>query len=75
MTMKSTLIVVDDIVTTGATMAAVTARLGEANMQVAGAAVVAATQLRKAASTGLRALPPRGTRLTDRHVLRSPNEG
>jgi predicted amidophosphoribosyltransferase len=74
-TMKSTLIVVDDIVTTGATMAAVTARLGEANMQVAGAAVVAATQLRKAASTGLRGLPPGGTGLTDRHVLRSPNEG
>jgi predicted amidophosphoribosyltransferase len=74
-TMKGTLIVVDDIVTTGATMAAVTARLGEANMQVAGAAVLAATQLRRAASTGLRALPPAGTGRTDHHVLRSPNEG
>ncbi|MEV4639187.1 phosphoribosyltransferase family protein [Actinoplanes sp. NPDC049548] len=43
-----TLIVVDDIVTTGATLAAVTARLREADMQVAGAAVLAATRLRKA---------------------------
>jgi predicted amidophosphoribosyltransferase len=75
MTMESTLIVVDDIVTTGATMAAVTARLGEANMQVAGAAVLAATQLRRVASTGLRALPPGGTGRTDHHVPRSPNEG
>ncbi len=40
--------VVDDIVTTGATLAAVTTRLREANMQVTGAAVLAATRLRRA---------------------------
>jgi predicted amidophosphoribosyltransferase len=44
---KCTLVVVDDIVTTGATLAAVTGRLGEANVQVTGAAVLAATRLRK----------------------------
>jgi len=44
---KCTLVVVDDIVTTGATLAAVTARLGETNVQVTGAAVLAATRLRK----------------------------
>ncbi|HEY7273747.1 MAG TPA: ComF family protein [Actinoplanes sp.] len=48
LTMKGTLIVVDDIVTTGATMAAVTSRLGEAQVQVTGAAVLAATRLRAA---------------------------
>jgi predicted amidophosphoribosyltransferase len=74
-TMKSTLIVVDDIVTTGATMAAMAARLGEANMLVAGAAAVAATRLRRTASTGFDGLPPGGTRRTDHHVLRSTNEG
>ncbi|MFI7598716.1 ComF family protein [Actinoplanes sp. NPDC049681] len=46
-TIGGTLIVVDDIVTTGATLAAVTTRLREADMQVAGAAVLAATRLRK----------------------------
>ena len=45
-TMRGTLIVVDDIVTTGATLAAVTSLLREADMQVAGAAVLAATRLR-----------------------------
>jgi predicted amidophosphoribosyltransferase len=50
LTMRSTLIVVDDIVTTGATLAAVTTRLTEANMQVAGAATLAATRLRRAAA-------------------------
>jgi len=45
--MRGTLIVVDDIVTTGATLAAVTVRLQEADMQVAGAAVLAATRLRR----------------------------
>ncbi len=45
-TMRGTLIVVDDIVTTGATLAAVTGRLREADMQVTGAAVLAATRLR-----------------------------
>jgi predicted amidophosphoribosyltransferase len=44
--MRGTLIVVDDIVTTGATLAAVTSRLQEADMQVTGAAVLAATRLR-----------------------------
>ena len=58
---KGTLVVVDDIVTTGATLAAVTGRLGEANMQVTGAAVVAATQLRRPAATGLTGYRPRGT--------------
>jgi predicted amidophosphoribosyltransferase len=48
LTMRSTLIVVDDIVTTGATLAAVTTRLTEANMQVTGAATLAATRLRRA---------------------------
>jgi orotate phosphoribosyltransferase len=73
--MKSTLIVVDDIVTTGATLAAVAARLGEANMQVAGAAVLAATRLRKAALGGLSGLPPGGTGRTGHHLLRYSNEG
>ncbi|MFI5936700.1 ComF family protein [Actinoplanes sp. NPDC051494] len=41
-----TLIVVDDSVTTGATLAAVTSRLREVDMQVNGAAVLAATRLR-----------------------------
>jgi predicted amidophosphoribosyltransferase len=45
-TMRGTLIVVDDIVTTGATLAAVAGRLREAEMQVTGAAVLAATRLR-----------------------------
>jgi predicted amidophosphoribosyltransferase len=49
-TMRSTLIVVDDIVTTGATLAAVTTRLTEANMQVKGAATLAATRLRRSAA-------------------------
>ena len=44
---KGNLVVVDDIVTTGATLAAVTGRLAEANVQVTGAAVLAATRLRK----------------------------
>ncbi|MFI5492812.1 ComF family protein [Actinoplanes sp. NPDC051859] len=45
-TIGGTLLVVDDIVTTGATLAAVTSRLREADMQVAGACVLAATQRR-----------------------------
>lgn len=49
-TMRGTLIVVDDIVTTGATLAAVTRRFREAEMQVTGAAVLAATRLRSARS-------------------------
>jgi orotate phosphoribosyltransferase len=50
--MRGTLILVDDIVTTGATLAAVTTRLTEANMQVAGAATLAATRLRRAGPDG-----------------------
>ena len=46
-TMRGSLVVVDDIVTTGATLAAVTVRLQEADMQVTGAAVLAATRLRR----------------------------
>ncbi|WP_306206193.1 ComF family protein [Actinoplanes sp. RD1] len=46
-TIRGTLIVVDDIVTTGATLAAVTSRLREVDMQVTGAAVLAATRLRR----------------------------
>jgi predicted amidophosphoribosyltransferase len=42
--------VADDIVTTGATLAAVSRRLEEADMQVTGAAVLAATTLRRIAS-------------------------
>lgn len=45
---RGTLVVADDIVTTGATLAAVARRLEEADMQVTGAAVLAATELRKA---------------------------
>jgi predicted amidophosphoribosyltransferase len=57
-TMRGTLVVVDDIVTTGATLAAVTVRLREANMQVTGAAVLAATRLRRDRGPG----PGRGVR-------------
>jgi predicted amidophosphoribosyltransferase len=75
LTMKGTLIVVDDIVTTGSTLAAVTTRLEEVNMQVAGAAVLAATRLRKATSSSLGRLPPGGMARADHHLLGSPNEG
>jgi predicted amidophosphoribosyltransferase len=74
-TMRRTLVVVDDIVTTGATLAAVTSRLREANVQVTGAAVLAATQLRKAAPGALAGLPPRGSQRGVRHQFGSPNEG
>ncbi|MEV6489425.1 phosphoribosyltransferase family protein [Actinoplanes sp. NPDC051633] len=69
--MRSTLVVVDDIVTTGATLAAVTGRLKEANMQVTAAAVLAATRLRRAGPerTG------RAARRSFRHRDGSPNEG
>ena len=75
LTMKGTLVVVDDIVTTGATLAAVATLLGEAKMQVAGAAVLAATRLRSGDSSGLAALPPGGIERADHHLPGSPNEG
>jgi predicted amidophosphoribosyltransferase len=75
LTMKGTLIVVDDVVTTGATLAAVTTRLEEANLQVVGAAVLAATRLRKVSPGGLGGLPPGGAGRVGHHLLGSPNEG
>jgi predicted amidophosphoribosyltransferase len=60
-TRKRTLIVVDDIVTTGATMAAATSRLEEVQVPVTGAAVLAATRLRIARA--------------GHHVRHSPNKG
>ena len=66
---------VDDIVTTGATLAAVTSRLGEVNVQVEGAAVLAATQLRKAGPGGFAGLPPGRVHRAVRHQFGSPNEG
>ncbi len=59
--------VVDDIVTTGSTLAAVTTRLAAVGVQVTGAAVLAATQLRRARPTGSHGLPPRGTDWANRH--------
>ncbi len=73
--MRRTLVVVDDIVTTGATLAAVAARLREANMQVAGAAVLAATQLRRTPRGGAGDLSPSPPTRAARHRDRSPNEG
>jgi predicted amidophosphoribosyltransferase len=62
---EGTLVVVDDIVTTGATLAAVARRLEEANMQVAGAAVVAATRLRRAVSQDFRPRIPKRRKVAD----------
>lgn len=72
---KGTLVVVDDIVTTGATLAAVAGRLKGANMQVAGAAVLAATQLRRSTEGSFAGLPPRGTEKAERRASGIPNEG
>jgi predicted amidophosphoribosyltransferase len=74
-TMRRTLVVVDDIVTTGATLAAVTTRLREANVQVAGAAVLAATQLRRARAGEMQYFPPGPAASAFRHPISSPNEG
>jgi predicted amidophosphoribosyltransferase len=74
-TMKGTLIVVDDIVTTGATLAAVTGRLEEANVQVTGAAVLAATRLRRPLGANVAAIPPRGTEKAERRASGLSNEG
>jgi predicted amidophosphoribosyltransferase len=76
-TMRRTLVVVDDIVTTGATLAAVTARLREANMQVTGAAVLAATRLRRGGppiSTAYRPPVPDGS-IVIRSVPRDRGDG
>lgn len=74
-TMGETLVVVDDIVTTGATLAAVAARLREVNMQVTGAAVLAATR-RRATPPGEFADPGHtGHARPDHHLDGSPNEG
>jgi predicted amidophosphoribosyltransferase len=74
-TMRGTLIVVDDIVTTGATLAAVAGRLGEANVQVTGAAVLAATRLRSAGATRFARPPRRASWYSDHHLLGTTNEG
>ncbi len=74
-TMRRTLVVVDDIVTTGATLAAVAARLREANMQVTGAAVLAATQLRRSVPGGCADPPPARPARVERHRAGAPNEG
>jgi predicted amidophosphoribosyltransferase len=63
---EGTLVVVDDIVTTGATLAAVARRLEEADMQVAGAAVVAATLLRQVVSDDFRRRVPKRRKVADR---------
>lgn len=72
---KGTLVIVDDIVTTGATLAAATGRLEEAKMQVAGAAVLAATQLRRSSSSGFGDFSPRVTEKVERRASGIPNEG
>lgn len=72
---RGTLVIVDDIVTTGATLAAATGRLEEAKMQVAGAAVLAATQLRRSSAVGFDGLPPGGTEKVERRGSGIPNEG
>jgi len=73
--MKGTLMVVDDIVTTGATLAAVTGRLEEANVQVTGAAVLAATRLRHRPGADFAGIPPRGTEKAERRASGLSNEG
>jgi predicted amidophosphoribosyltransferase len=74
-TMRRTLVVVDDIVTTGATLAAVTTRLREANMQVAGAAVLAATRLRRTPPAPPGTPAGTGPTRAERHRRGSLNEG
>jgi predicted amidophosphoribosyltransferase len=74
-TIRRTLVVVDDIVTTGATLAAMATRLREANVQVTGAAVLAATELRRGVPGDIGRLPHRGVHPGVRHQPGSPNEG
>ena len=66
-TVGGMVVVVDDIVTTGSTLAAVTTRLASVGVQVTGAAVLAATQLRRVGPTGSSGLPPRGIDWANRH--------
>jgi predicted amidophosphoribosyltransferase len=71
------LVVVDDIVTTGSTLAAVADRLDTVNVQVAGAVVLAATQLRTRRPTGSPGLPPEGAEWANRResVPRTRGDG
>ena len=52
-----------------------TGRLEEANMQVTGAAVLAATRLRRASPSRYAGLPPWGTEKAERWASGIPNEG
>lgn len=74
-TIRGTLVVVDDIVTTGATLAAITARLREVNMQVTGAAVLAATRRRRTPPGEIAGPGRAGPVGPDHHLDGSPNEG
>ena len=74
-TIGETLVVVDDIVTTGATLAATAARLREVNMQVTGAAVLAATSRRKTPAGELSESGGARHARRDHHLDGSPNEG
>jgi predicted amidophosphoribosyltransferase len=64
--MGGMLILVDDIITTGATLAAVTRLLGDADVQVKGAAVLAATRLRRRVAGDSDGLAPGGTEWANR---------
>jgi predicted amidophosphoribosyltransferase len=72
---KGTLVVVDDIVTTGATLAVATARLEEANVQVTGAAVLAATRRRRPSRERFATFLPPSTEKAERRPSGIPNEG
>jgi predicted amidophosphoribosyltransferase len=71
------LVVVDDIVTTGSTLAAMTDRLERVKVQVVGAAVLAATQLRRSRPDGSPGLPLGGTDWANRResVPRTRGDG
>jgi predicted amidophosphoribosyltransferase len=73
--MGGMLIVVDDIITTGATLATVTHRLAEADLQVSGVAVLAATRLRRTVAGGTAGLALDGTEWANSRGTGSPNEG
>jgi len=53
----------------------VASRLREVEVQVTGAAVLAATQLRRSVRTTVGALPPRGMRRAEGQQFGIPNEG